>query len=114
MDYSLGHRHRHTKTVSATTHTLKGERCPEDQKWYFETVTVKDDTTDNTNCLVSIVRAGTKYPIFWFKDITRTEWEKKSIGLWVFPGEYIQYDWTDMVSGDKIDMVEHGHRKIID
>lgn len=112
MDKILGHRHKHTKVVDATTYTLKGERCPERQRWYFETVTVKDDTTDNSNCLVSIERAGTDYPIFYFKDITNGEWEKKFMRLWIFPGERIVYTWSDMVSGDKIEMAEHGHRKL--
>lgn len=109
-----GHRHKHVEIATGTTLTLKGEPCPPDQLWYFETVTVYDDTTDNSNCLVSIKSGATYYPIFYFKDITSTEYAKKFMRLWIFPGEQIVYEWTDIISGDRLEMIEHGHTKIYD
>lgn len=107
-----GFRHRHYHTAVSTTDILDCKKVPEGERWYIESVTIFNDTTDNCNCLVGVLSGGSFTPVKYFVDVTYHVWETKFLSIWLFPGEQLEYQFTDIVVDDAIQVSGIGHRRI--
>jgi len=104
-------RERITLVATDTTATLYSDKVPEDERWYLQRVSVRDDTTGNADCLVCIDAGTHVHPLYYFGNITKDVEKSDSIECWLRAGERLQFDWTDIVAGDKLFVHVTGHKQ---
>lgn len=107
-----GLRKHHKRVIASDPETFKLERVPEGEKWYIESVSAFNDTTDNSECLVGIEIAGSITPVKQFINLTIDLWFTKFMRVWLFPGERLVYVWSGVTAADDIQFSAIGHRKI--
>jgi len=112
MPVSFGRlRERLKNTASATTLTVLAEVVPEDERWFVERVCVRGNTTTGADCLLSVVVAGYKHALYYFKDLVVTEWAAVDLDLWLFKGESLAFEWSGIVSGEIVEGHVTGSRR---
>ena len=107
-------RERITLVATTASHTMYSEPVPEGERWYLQRVTVRDDTTANADCLVSIDAVTHKHPLYYFSNLTANVESSQTIECWLRDGERLQFDWTDVVAADKLFVHVTGHKTGVD
>lgn len=109
-----GLRHKYLRDADAGTEEVLGDLVPEGERWYVEMVNVYNDTSADSDCLVSIKTHATKFPVAYIENIGAEEWTRSLLRFWMFPEERLVFDWTDLSQGDRLLMVPVGHRRYTD
>ncbi|MBU2685571.1 MAG: hypothetical protein KKF27_20210 [Gammaproteobacteria bacterium] len=97
-------RERLTKTATATTATVDSEIIPSGERRYLESVAVRDDATNDTECLVSIVTAGYNHALYRLHDMEDNKFSSMRRPCWLSEGERLRFEWASIQSGDVLDM----------
>jgi hypothetical protein len=100
--------------ATATTASVDSDPVPPGERWYVQRVAVYNDTTDNADCLVSIWDGMKAHALYYFKNITVTEWASQAVECWLREGESLRFDWSGIVSGETLKMTVTGHKRLRD
>jgi hypothetical protein len=104
-------RERVTKTVTATSDTLYSEYVSEGERWFLQRVSVRNDTTANSTCLVSIDAGTHIHPLYYFTLTSANIEYSAAIECWMREGERLRFDWGATLSGDKLFVHITGHKQ---
>ena len=104
-------RERCTATADATTYTHYSDYVPEGEWWYLQRVSILNDTTASADCLISIDCGTHKHPLYYFANVTQNIENSQAIECWLRPGERLQFDWTGIVSTERLYVHVTGHKQ---
>jgi len=105
-------RHHYKKSIVADLDVFYSPYVPENERWWIESSSSMNDTTDNTECLISIERAGSLFPVVEHINLTVDLWGSKDLRLWLFPGERLAFTWINVIAADLVEFSCVGHRRI--
>jgi len=100
-----------SKVSGATSVTVYSEPVPPGERWFLQRVVLVDETTDAANCLVGIDARTHSHPLYYFKDLVKAEYGSQELKAWLFEGERLRFDWTDVGAADQLRIFITGHKQ---
>lgn len=113
MEKLGGWRWRDDVTTGATTKIQRTAKVGDGERWYVESVHVLNSKTSVADCLVSVERGSTRYPLYYFTDLELEEWQRAQVRVWLFERECLRFDWSDVASDDVVSVVVHGTKRLV-
>ncbi len=104
-----GLRRKVRATTSATTHTADAEAVRTGEIWWIERVLLRNQTRANSDIEVYISGRGSDHAVGVIENIGDNFWGQIEVDLRLYEGEYLRFQWSDVVSGDVLDMHYNGH-----
>ncbi len=104
-------RERLTSVASGTEHVQESDKIPELEWRYLECVGIRNDTTVGSKCLAGIWDGAYLHTLYYFDNVGANVWTTVVRQLWLRPGERLRFEWSNITSGDRLDIHISGHRQ---
>lgn len=104
-------RERLTAIAGGTTHTQWADAVKREEAKHLDYIAVRNNTTDNADCLVGIYDGAYLHILYYFKNLTAGEWASIRRVIWLREGERLRFDWTGIVDGERLDIHLTGYRE---
>ena len=104
-------RERLRLVATATAGIVDGEIVLPIQRWYLQNVAVKNDTTANSDCILSVYDGSYSHVLYYFENLGSNVWSNVKISLWLMEMERIRLEWSSIISGDILDVHISGQKR---
>ncbi len=103
-------RERVTLAATGTTGTAYSSQVPEGERWFVQSIAIRDDTTAGAECEVAAERSGFSHVFRRLGPVAANEFYADVLETWLLPRERLQFNWSGVANGDGLEMHVTGRR----